>query len=90
MDIRLLTFRIVRSIDRKSIDSRQEQGGGGTEASTVAPGEAWGQATEPDGLLAPLPHRTRVRLEISTGTPWRGKSFKRRLNLKHLSAACIL
>ena len=38
----------------------QEQGGGSTEASTAPPGEAWVQATEPDGLLAPVP---RERLE---------------------------
>ena len=35
-----------------------------------------------------LKHRTKVRLDIATGTPRRGKAFKRRLNLKYRSAAC--
>ena len=73
----------------------QEQGGGSTEASTAPPGEAWGQATEPKVCWPHFPgkglkHRTRVRLGIATGTPRRGQAFKRRLNLKHLSAACIV
>ena len=50
----------------------QEQGGGSTEASTAPPGEAWGQATEPDGLLAPLP---RERLEAQDKSEIRNRNW---------------
>ena len=70
----------------------QEQGGGSTEASTAPPGEAWVQATEPDGLVAPVPRerleaQDKSKIRHCNWNPRRGKAFNRRLNLKCLSAA---